>query len=143
MKRFRNVWFAAIALAASPCALADYYIVVSEQNPVRQLSQEQALHLFMGRSRAFPGGGAAVAYDLAAAAQREGFYRALGGMTLAQVTSYWARLMFSGRSLPPQPLEDEAAMLDRISGDPKAIGWLSQAPRGSGVRTVLVLKTSP
>lgn len=143
MNTFPKVVLAVIALASTPSAWAHYYIVVSDQSAVERLSEKETLHLFMGRTRAFPNGDIAVAYDLAGANQREGFYRALGGMTLAQVNSYWARLMFSGRSLPPQPLDDEAAMIEKIKADPKAVGWLSEAPKQKGLRTVLVLKDAP
>lgn len=130
-------------LAAAPVARADYYVVVSEASPVVQLSQKDVLHLFMGRSRSFPDGSAAAPHDLAASTQREGFYRALSGMSLAQVTSYWARLMFSGRSLPPAQLDDESALVAKLRQDSAAIGWLPAPPSAKGLRTVLILKASP
>ena len=132
-----------LALVFTPAAWADYYVVVSDQNPTRQLSQTEALHMFMGRTRSFPHGDRATAYDLADDAERADFYHSLGGMSLAQVTSYWARLMFSGRSLPPQRLEDRAAMMERVRSDPTAIGWLPQAPTERGLRAVLILKAAP
>ncbi len=65
-------------------------------------------------------------------------------MSLPQVTSYWARLMFSGRNLPPQRLDSEAdgdrARAERpqlpSAGCPKRRGR-------KGLRTVLVLKETP
>lgn len=132
-----------LALTAAPAARADYYIVVGESSPVVTLSQNEVLQLFMGRSRSYPDGRPAVAYDIADDALRGGFYRSLTGMSLAQVTSYWARLMFSGRSLPPQRVSSEAAMAVRVERDPKAIGWLPEAPKRSGLRTILVLKAAP
>ena len=135
---------AVLATAFVPAArAADYFIVVNDRNPVQEISPKDALHLFMGRTRHFPGGGAAVVYDMAGTTPREGFYRALSGMSLSQVTSYWARLMFSGRNLPPQQLDNTVAMLDRISSDPRAIGWLTEAPRQKGLRVVLVLEGAP
>lgn len=132
-----------VALAAAPPARADYYVVVGDHSPVAQLSQEEVLHLFMGRIRSFPDGSPAAPYELAGNAQREGFYRALSGMTLAQVTSYWARLMFSGRNLPPTRLADETTMVERLRKDNAAIGWLTTPPAAKGLRTVLVLKAAP
>jgi hypothetical protein len=117
--------------------------VVNEHSTVQALSQKEVLHLFMGRTRAFPNGDAAVAYDIGVAAQREGFYRSLSGMNLPQLTSYWARLMFSGRSLPPQQLEGAAAMIEQVRKDSRAIGWLPEAPIQKGLRTVLVIRDAP
>jgi hypothetical protein len=143
MRHLTFILVALSALAFAPAARADYYVVVGEASPAMQLSQKDVLHLFMGRSRAFPNGNPASAHDLASSAQREGFYRALSGMSLAQVTSYWARLTFSGRSLPPVQLEDEAAMVAKLRTDPAAIGWLPTPPVAKGLRTVLVLKAAP
>lgn len=135
---------AACALAlATVAGAADYYVVVGDGSPVARLSQTEALHLFMGRSRSFPDGSMAVPYDLSDTAQRAGFYRALSGMSLPQVTSYWARLMFSGRKLPPQEIGSEAEMVEKLQRDPAAIGWLPQEPRRKGLRTVLILKDNP
>ena len=132
-----------LLLAFAPAARADYYVVVSERNPLTMLSQKDALQLFMGRSRTFPDGRPAIPCDIASDALRAGFYQALGGMSLPQVNSYWARLMFSGRSLPPQRLDSEAAMTQRIAEDASAIGWLPHAPRQKGLRIVLTLAETP
>ena len=135
--------FASALLAGAPAAWADYFIVVSDDNPTTSLSETEALHLFLGRHRAFPGGTPARAYELAGDELRAGFYRALGAKSLSQVNSYWARLMFSGRNLPPQQLESTAAMLEKVSQDARAIGWLPAAPSDKSLRTVLVLKAVP
>jgi hypothetical protein len=131
------------ALAMSPAAKADFYVVVSLRNPTTSLTQESALQLFMGRTRVFPDGQPAAPCDLASDSTRAGFYRALSGMSLAQVNSYWARLMFSGRNLPPQRLQTQAAMAEKVAGDPAAIGWLPEPPKHPGIRTVLVLRARP
>jgi hypothetical protein len=145
--RFPRAIFATLAalvvLGTARPAHADYYVVVSERSHVATLTRQQVLHLFMGRTRTFPDGTLAAALDLSDDALRGGFYRLLSGMTLPQVNSYWARLMFSGRNLPPQRLNSQSTMIERIRDDPAAIGWLPEAPRQKGLRTVLVLKADP
>jgi hypothetical protein len=131
---------AAVALAGLP-ARADFYLVVNATNAARALTQKEVVDLYMGRSRAFPGGDFALVFDLPRDhPRRAAFYQALTGMTAAQVNSYWSRLMFAGQSMPPQPLPDEAAMLDLVRRNPSALGWLDSAPSDKGVRVVLVLK---
>jgi hypothetical protein len=134
---------ALLLIGAAPPARADFYVVVGEHSPVTTLSQKEVMHLFMGRSRSFPDGSPATPHDLAQDAQREGFYRSLSGLTLPQVTSYWARLMFSGRNLPPARVETEADMVERLRTDATAIGWLPAAPKDGGIRTVLQLRAAP
>jgi hypothetical protein len=134
----------AVTAAFAGTANADMYIVVQAGNPLRSLTQKEAVDLFMGRSRAFANGDFALVFDLPRdSPQRSAFYLALTGMNQAQVNSYWSRLMFSGQSMPPQPLPDETAMIDIVKRNPSAIGWLSKEPTDKQVRTVLVLKEAP
>lgn len=141
MKMFcRFVAFSALLMFA-PFARADFYIIVHASNPQRTMTQKEVVDLFMGRSRAFVGGEFALAFDLPRdSAGRAAFYQALTGMSAAQVTSYWSRLMFSGQSMPPQPLPDEATMIEIVKRNPNAIGWVTREPADKQVRTVLVIK---
>jgi len=116
---------------------------VQSANPQRSLTQKEAVDLFMGRNRAFGNGDFAQVYDLPRdSPQRAEFYQHLTGMGPAQVNSYWARLMFSGQTMPPQPVADEAAMIDTVKRNPNAIGWLSKEPVDKQLRTLLVIKES-
>jgi hypothetical protein len=125
-------------------ANADFYLVVPASNPQRSMTQKEALDLFMGRSRAFANGDFALVFDLPRDSQtRAAFYQLLTGMNQAQVNSYWARLMFSGQSMPPQPLPDEAAMVNIVKRNPSAIGWLTKEPNDKQLRTLLVFKEAP
>lgn len=135
---------ASLLLTLALPAQADFYVVVNAANPQRSLTQKEAVDLFMGRSRAFANGDFAVIFDLARDdPRRAAFYQQLTGMNLAQVNSYWSRLMFSGQSTPPQALPDEAAMVGTLRRSPGALGWLSREPTDAGLRTVLVIKEPP
>ena len=132
-------WLVLLALALP--ARADFYIVVHATNPQRTLTQKEAVDLFMGRSRAFANGDFALIFDLPRDnPRRAAFYQSLTGMSVAQVNSYWSRLMFSGQSAPPQSLPDETAMIGILRRNPSALGWLSKEPTEPGLRTVLVIK---
>lgn len=134
----------AFLVILAPRVRADCYIVVNSHNPVSTLSRTEVLNLFMGRTRAFPDGQVALIFDLQGdGAKRARFYRALTGMSLAQITSYWSRLMFSGQNLPPQALPDEATMIQVVTHNVNALGWLSSPPTARDMHTVLVLKEKP
>ena len=129
------------ALVIAPLARADFYLVVPATNPQLALTQKEAVDLFMGRNRAFRNGEPALVYDLPRdSAQRADFYQRLTGMGPAQVNSYWARLTFSGQTMPPQAVTDEAAMIDAVKRNPSAIGWMRKEPADKNVRVLLVIK---
>lgn len=130
-------------LAFVPLAHADFYLVVQSANPQPSLTQKEAVDLFMGRNRAFRNGDVAQVYDLPRDnAQRADFYQRLTGMSPAQVNSYWARLMFSGQTMPPQAVADEAGMIDAVKRNPNAIGWVRKEPADKQLRVLLVIKES-
>ena len=133
------LWLSAFALPAR----ADVFVVVPLSSTVKAMSQKELVDLYMGRSRAFPDGTFALPFDLPRDHPgRAAFYQALTGMGPAQINSYWSRLMFSGQTMPPQPLPGEAEMADLVRRNPSAIGYLSQEPAPDrGLRVVLVLKS--
>lgn len=132
------------AVALAPLAHADFYLIVQSANPQPTLTQKEAVDLFMGRNRAFQNGDFAHTYDLPRdSVQRAEFYQQLTGMGPAQINSYWARLMFSGQTLPPQSVADEAAMIDTVKRKPGAIGWVRKEPADKQVRVLLVIKEGP
>lgn len=137
----RHTFVLAALLVVSPAVRADYYIVVRADNPQPAITQRQALDLYMGGSRVLFNGDFAVVFDLPRDdPQRASFYKALTGLSPAQVNSHWARLMFSGQRMPPQALPDESAMVGMVKRNPSALGWLSAEPSDKSLRTVLVIK---
>ena len=151
---FRSPWLrprGPLAAALAGClavfalsARADVFVVVPTSSSVHTMSQKELVDLYMGRSRAFPDGTFALPFDLPRDHPgRAEFYRALTGMDMAQINSYWSRLMFSGQTLPPQPLPGEQAMLDLVRRNPSAVGYALQEPAADrGLRVVLVLKVA-
>ncbi len=128
-------------LAAVPAVrAAELYVVVNAANPLRQVSQRDVVALYTGRARRFPGGEPARALDQAPdSATRAAFYRALTGMDLARINSFWARLRFTGRVPPPQTLADDTTVAEHVKRHANAIGYLSSAPSDPALRVVLVL----
>lgn len=142
--QFIRVAVAAALLGGGATAHADLYVIAHAAHVGPAMTRAETLDLFMGRTRHFPGGQPALPVDQPRnSAARARFYRALTGMDLAQVNSYWARLMFSGQTMPPQPLAGEAAVVEAVRHNPSAIGYVVTAPTGLDVRVMFVLEESP
>jgi hypothetical protein len=50
--------------------------------------------------------------------------------------------MFSGQTMPPQSVANEAAMIEAVKRSPSAIGWLTREPADKQLRVLLVIKDS-
>lgn len=137
MNRLR-VFTSCIVLLSSLCQ-ADIYVVTHRDNPVEALAEHEVKDLYLARSRAFEHGETAKVYDRSNQALRERFVQSLLGMKVRQFDAYWARLVFAGRVLPLGKAEQDAELLQSISEDVHAIGYLEHAPSSADFKTLLVI----
>jgi hypothetical protein len=117
---------AALMFLALPTR-AELVVVVSPHSSIASLSREQVINIYMGRYRVLPDGRAAHPLDAATdSPDRSLFYRSLLGKSLDDISAYWARLVFSGRTAPPREVLSRKALLDEVADDPSAIGYVAR-----------------
>jgi hypothetical protein len=120
---------------------ADLVVVVNPASGIEQLTRNQIIDIFLGRYRKLPSGAVAIPIDLRVGTpERKEFYLLLVGKDGAQMSSYWARLVFSGQAAPPFPVPDARTALDLVATNPNAIAYLDRTTVDSRVRVVLELK---
>ena len=135
MKIFQFLLFSCLLL--SGFARAELAVVVNVESPLNIVSHNELINIFMGRYRRLPSGEAALPVDLVPLKER--FYRALVDKELAEINSYWARLIFSGQASPPVQMQAVNEMLQYIRRNPGALGYLDAASVPEGVRVILRL----
>ena len=128
---------AALCFFAAATASAQV-VIVNAQNSVSSLNKEQVEQIFMGRTNAFPGGGAVTLIDNAAL--RDAFYQAAVGKSGDQAKAYWAKLEFTGKGKPPVEAANGKAVAEQVAKNPGAIGYVDKADVGAGVKAVLTLQ---
>jgi len=124
----RITFYIILALLFLACPVcAEPVVIVNQNSGVDSLKREQVIDLFMGRSRAFPNGHRAIPCDQgfksSTAAQ---FYKLLTGRTLAQINAYWARLIFTGRAMPPLQLRGNEKVMEEVRRNPAAIAYVDE-----------------
>ena len=71
------------------------------------------------------------------AAVREVFTQEIHGKKMSAIESYWQRMIFSGRDVPPDELASDSDVLAFVRLDPGAIGYVTAgADLGSGVKVL-------
>jgi ABC-type phosphate transport system substrate-binding protein len=116
-------------------------VIVNPTSGIDQLTRSQVIDIFLGRYRKLPSGAVAIPIDLRVdASERKEFYILLVGKDLAQMSSYWARLVFSGQAAPPFPVPNARTALDLVATNPNAIAYLDRTTVDNRVRVVLELK---
>lgn len=132
----------ALLFAASGTARAqDLVVIAHPDSGLAQLSSAEARHLFLGRYKRLPAGMAAHPIDTTPL--KENFYARLVGKPLAEIDAYWARLVFSGNTRPPEQLPDSAAVVRRVAQTPGAVGYVTHDAVTDRVRIVLTLEATP
>lgn len=121
-------------------ARADIYVIANPSVPGEQFTQQQIADLYLGRTRSLQSGHYVTLLDQGNDQPvRARFFRQIANMSLAQVNAYWARLTFTGRQQPPQARSSDAKVIEAVSREPNAIGYVSAPPSGAQVRVILHL----
>ncbi|NEV62090.1 hypothetical protein [Thiorhodococcus minor] len=115
-------------------------VVMSANSGIEALTREQVINIFFGRFRKLPNGETAVPVDQPAGAPlKSAFYRQLVNKDLAEIRAYWARLVFSGRTAPPEQTKTEQEALQLLLEQPGAVGYLWEGSLPPRLRVVFDL----
>lgn len=129
--------FGALSLAEAVPAQT-LVVIVHPSVGVQHLSRREALDIFMGRYRSFPSGASALPIDLdVSSEERRQFYILLAHKEPADMSSYWARLTFSGKISPPFSVSTAHMAVDIVANNPNAIAYVDRSAVDSRVRIVL------
>jgi ABC-type phosphate transport system substrate-binding protein len=121
----------AVPAADSP----DIVVIVNPQSGVAKLSKEEIVDIFLGRYRKLPGGRMALPIDIAeSSVERPRFYQLLVKKSAAEMSSYWARLVFSGQTSPPFQVPDAKSAIELVQSSPSAIAYVDRAAVTAGVK---------
>lgn len=118
----------------------DVVVIVNAASHIRSLTRDQVIDIFMGRFRQLPSGATALPIDLANPAERQAFYERLVHKNLAEIGSYWARLVFSGEASPPFRAPDTQTALQLVATNPDAIAYCDRSAVTRQVKVVFDLK---
>lgn len=142
MKRFALVMIFAV-LATGTAAPADsdgLVVIVNPASGVERLSREEVIDIFLGRYRKLPSGRAALPIDVESSKERARFYQLLVNKSPAEISSYWARLVFSGQKSPPFQVSDVKTAVELVESNPNAIAYVDRASVNGKVKVVLEIR---
>ena len=130
---------AAVA-AQTPSVEPPFVVIVPSSNPILSISRADLSAIFMRKTRTWRDGSQIIPVDQPATSRaREVFSRSVHGKTVAFVTRYWHRLIFSGRGIPPIEVGSNAAVIEFVKTNRGAIGYIDrQAAAGNDVKVVPV-----
>lgn len=122
-------------------AQAELAIIVNNDNVTNDITVEEVVSIFLGKSHTLPDGTKVVPID-----QREGehgrevFYSELVRKSQSQLNSYWSRIIFAGKGQPPFTVNDGIEVIEFISGNQNMIGYVDTDMVDETVKVILVIR---
>ena len=131
---------AAFFLALHGAARAEVAIIVNPGNAESRLNLEEVRDLYLGKSMMFPGGSKAVVID-----QKDGtpakdeFLAKVLKKEPGQYKSHWAKLIFSGKAVPPSIMGNDADVKGWVARNPDGLGYIDKRTVDSSVKVLLTV----
>jgi ABC-type phosphate transport system substrate-binding protein len=127
-----------VADAGEPASVV---VVVNPASGIDKLSRDEVIDIFLGRYRKLPTGRVALPIDISNPnEERAVFYKLLVNKSPAEISSYWARLVFSGKTSPPFQVPDAQTAVEIVESNPNAIAYVRRATLTHGVKVVFEIK---
>lgn len=101
------------------------------------MSKDEVINVYMGRNRKLASGINAQPIDLEnPLSEKANFYSVMVNKELPEISSYWARLMFSGQGSPPKQVMTTEQALEIVSTVKGAIAYIDRKKIDKRVKIV-------
>ncbi|MCK5618309.1 MAG: substrate-binding domain-containing protein, partial [Candidatus Krumholzibacteria bacterium] len=119
---------------------AEVAVIAHPSVPASDISRSQLLDIFTGDVKEWQNGEPVVIVDLKPRSDvKEAFYDYLGKSS-SRMKSIWMRNMLTGEGTPPESLESQAEILERVKNTPGAIGYVNRDLVTGGVITLRIIQ---
>ncbi|MDE2428301.1 MAG: hypothetical protein KGM99_06200 [Burkholderiales bacterium] len=137
MKKLALLIFFNLILLLPGVVSADLVVIANLKCGVEKLSKDEVTNLYMGRDKKLASGITAIPVDLLnPLTEKAQFYKLFTGKDLQDINSYRARLMFSGQAMPPIQAASMDEVLEIVSVNTGAIGYIDRKKLDNRVKLI-------
>ena len=130
----KTLWVS-LALALTAGNVHAGSVVVAANSKAEPMDAEAVRRVFLGRENTLAGARALVVYQKDGPV-REAFDKTVLGKSGAELTTYWSRLIFTGKAKAPAERSGDAAIKAEVAATPGAIGYISDAAVDATVKVL-------
>ncbi|MCP5017798.1 MAG: phosphate ABC transporter substrate-binding protein [Ketobacter sp.] len=132
----KSALLGAVLTFAASTVFAEVAVIVNPAND-SSLQADDIAKLYLGKSKKFSNGQSAIALDRGEGTElRVKFLESTVGKDESQMKSYWSRLIFTGKGIPPKVVETDAEVKDLVSRNPDTIGYIDAGAVDDTVKVV-------
>lgn len=153
LRHLRRVASGLVLIAASAAAqpssdrasTREFVVVVNAANPAESIDRDELSKMFFKRLVKWPNGVAVDPIDLPPAVQpRIAFSKSVHRKPVGAIRAFWQQQIFSGRDVPPPEKNSDADVIEYVSRNPGAVGYVSATQQlQSGVKAVEIREATP
>jgi ABC-type phosphate transport system substrate-binding protein len=126
-----------LLMLLTPLASAELVIIANPNSGIERLTKSEVINIYLGRYRRLSTGSTAAPIDIANGEENKAmFYEQLVNKNLAEINAYWARLVFSGKTRPPQQVDNAEDALNIVANDTNALAYVERSAVNSQVLIV-------
>lgn len=130
-------------LAGAGSAFTQVVVIAHKSVPVDEIKKSELLDFYTGDIRKWSDGETVTVFDLKPKGEvKETFYKFLG-KSASRMKSIWMKKMLSGEGDPPEALESEQKMIEKVAATPGAIGFVSQSKVSGDVKVLIIIEPEP
>jgi len=135
-KGIKSALLGALLTFSAGTVFAEIAVIVNPAND-SSLQADEIAKLYLGKSKKFSNGQSAIALDRSEGSElRIKFLESTVGKDESQMKSYWSRLIFTGKGIPPKVVETDAEVKDLVSRNPDTIGYIDAGAVDDTVKVV-------
>ncbi len=117
-------------------SFAEIAVIVNKDNSA-ELDKLAVKKIFLGKQTSFPNGVAAKPIDLPREdASREAFVKDVLRRRESSLSSYWARMIFSSKGVPPRVVNSEDLVVQEVANNKQAIAYVDASKVSGDVRVL-------
>ncbi len=116
-----------------------FQVITHPDNPVTSLSKTQVSKILLKKTSKWDSGQPVKAVDQGGKGSvREIFTKAIHGRSLSSIQRFWQRQVFSGKDVPPPELAGDTEVVEFVSANTGAIGYVTAGAELDGVKVLTI-----
>lgn len=124
----------AVALLSST-AFADVAVIVNPTNG-NAIDEGTIKKIYLGKAKSFDDGTKVNPVNQDGNSVSDEFNDKVVGKSSSQLNAYWSKLVFTGKGTPPEKLANDQAVIDFVSANGDAIGYIDASKVTDKVKVV-------
>ena len=126
-----------ILLGAVP-ALAEVIVIANKDVPANSIKRSELKEIYMGKKTTWTKNSKIAPALLKSGKTHNEFLKKYVGKTAAQFRSYWNNLLYTGTGTPPPSSKTEKEIVEYVSKNKGAIGYIDSETAHDGVKVMAV-----